>query len=425
MTKAVFQHDESTARTREVAVAVKLALPGLGDDEIEESLRELALLADTAGADVACTLVQRRNAPCPGTLFGKGKIEELRAAVEELEADLVLVDCDLSPKQGSNLEKLLKVKVVDRTQLILDIFAQHAHTAEGKNQVELAQLEYALPRLAGRGSIMRQQGGIGVRGPGEQKLEVDRRVIRNRIRRLKRELDSVRKHRRIQRKKRVEGTTGTVALVGYTNSGKSCTLNALSGSNVRVADRLFATLDPRSRKCTLPSGRTVILTDTVGFVRDLPHTLVAAFRATLEEVNEADLLLLVADASHPFVEEQIKAVYTVLDEIKVSGKLTVIVYNKIDVADRDRVAQLMRNDREAAISARTGEGLESLLLKIDALFATQRQRVRLRIPQGEAKVVGWIFDHGRVLRQEYDGDHILLEAEVDGALERQVSEYLV
>ncbi|MCX5758279.1 MAG: GTPase HflX [Candidatus Hydrogenedentes bacterium] len=236
---------------------------------------------------------------------------------------------------------MLGVKVVDRTQLILDIFAQRAQTNEGKHQVELAQLQYMLPRLAGRGSVMRQQGGIGVRGPGEQKLEVDRRVIRRHIQRLEASIENIRKSRRVQRRRRSEGAIGTVALVGYTNAGKSSLLNALAGADAFVENKLFATLDPRARRCKLPSQREAVLTDTVGFIRSLPHSLVAAFRATLEEVNEADLLLLVADAAHSAVQEHIQAVYEVLNEIHAMDKPRIVVFNKADIADPDNLRQLL------------------------------------------------------------------------------------
>lgn len=409
----------------EVAALVRLVLPGDTGPAVEESLEEMRRLAWTAGAEVACTVMQRRATPCAKTFIGSGKIQEVKAVCEEIEADFVLFDCNLTPKQGSTLESMLGRKVIDRTQLILDIFAQHAHTSEGKHQVELAQLTYALPRLAGRGSVMRQQGGIGIRGPGEQKLEVDRRVIRKRIKRLERELDNVRKSRRVRRKKRLSGAVGTVALVGYTNAGKSLLLNALAGSEVLVADKLFATLDPRSRRCALPSGRNVILTDTVGFIRDLPHTLVDAFRATLEEINDADLILLVADASHPAVEDHIRAVYEVLKEIKVSGKLVVTVLNKIDVADPRRVTRLQQGmTKSIAVSALEKLGLDALLQEVDPLLAKSRVRIQLRIPQSQAQLVSRIHRLGRVLSQKYEGNEIILDAEVDGALEHQLAEYV-
>jgi len=411
----------------ETAVLVRLALPGDSDCEIDESLDEMRQLVWTAGAKVACTFVQYRPEPCPATLIGSGKVQEVRAAVEELEADLVVFDSDLTPTQGSKLQTALGVKVVDRTQLILDIFAQRAQTNEGKHQVELAQLQYALPRLTGRGvEMMRLGAGIGTRGPGEQKLEVDRRVIRKRIQRLRAELDEIRKHRRVQRKTRTEGSVGTVALVGYTNAGKSSLLNALTQSHAFVEDKLFATLDPCSRRCPLPGGGHVIITDTVGFIRKLPHSLVAAFRATLEEVNDADLILLVADASHEMVGEHIEAVNTVLDEIGVVDKPTIRVYNKIDVADADHVQQqLGAPGASIAVSAKSGEGLDRLLLLVEDTLARKRKRVLLRIPQSEAGLVGELYEEGRVFDRRYEDNTILLDAEIDAAAVGRLERYLV
>jgi len=410
---------------KETAVLVRLVLPSDSDDEVDESLAEMGQLAWTAGAEVACTVVQRRAKPCPGTLVGAGKADTIKAAVAELEADLVIFDSDLSPAQGAKLEKLLEVKVVDRTQLILDIFAMRAHTNEGKHQVELAQLQYMLPRLAGRGSVMRQQGGIGVRGPGEQKLEVDRRVIRQRIARLRGEIEHVRRSRHVQRKRRVQETVGTVALVGYTNAGKSSLLNAVTGAEVFVENKLFATLDPRTRRCKLPSQREVTLSDTVGFIRKLPHSLVAAFRATLEEVNQADLLLLVADAAHPAVEDHTRAVHDVLEEIGADDKPILMAFNKIDVAAGSRVRHLTwRHQPSVAVSARTGEGLNDLLEEIDRQLAATHRRVTVRIPQSQAGLVSRIHQSGRVLSQRYEDNAIILEAEVDHALEGQLRDYL-
>jgi len=409
----------------ETAVLVRLVLPSDSDEEVEESLREMGQLAWTAGAEVGCTVVQRRAKPCPGTLLGAGKVDTIKAVVAELEADLVIFDSDLSPAQGAKLEKLLEVKVVDRTQLILDIFAMRAHTNEGKHQVELAQLQYMLPRLAGRGSVMRQQGGIGVRGPGEQKLEVDRRVIRRRIARLRGEIEHVRRSRRVQRKRRVQETVGTIALVGYTNAGKSSLLNALTGAEVFIENKLFATLDPRTRRCKLPSQREVTLSDTVGFIRKLPHSLVAAFRATLEEVNQADLLLLVADAAHSAVEDHIRAVYDVLEEIEADDKPILMAFNKIDVAAPSRVQQLTwRHQPSVAVSARTGDGLDDLRQAIDVQLAATHRRVTVRIPQSQAGLVSRIHQSGRVLSQRYEDNAIIVEAEVDRALEGQLADYL-
>jgi len=410
----------------EKAVLVRLVLPDDRDEEVEESVEEMKRLAWTAGADVACVVVQRRPKPCPATLVGKGKTEEILRVCDELEADMVILDSDLSPAQGANLEDVLGRKVVDRTQLILDIFAQRARTNEGKHQVELAQLQYMLPRLAGRGSVMRQQGGIGVRGPGEQKLEVDRRIIRHRIGRLKTELEEIKKHRRVQRRRRIEAGLGTVALVGYTNAGKSSLLNALTGAEAFVEDKLFATLDPTTRRCALPSGRDIVLTDTVGFVRQLPHSLVAAFRATLEEVNEADLLLLVADAAHPAVEDHIRAVYVVLDEIEVEGDRPILtVLNKTDIAEPRRVAQLIRGPgRSVAVSARTGNGLDGLLEEVDRLLGKRRRRIRLRIPQQEARVVSWLHDHAHVRSQQYLDNAVIMDVEVDSEYEGRLARYV-
>ncbi|HNV21072.1 MAG TPA: GTPase HflX [Candidatus Hydrogenedentes bacterium] len=411
----------------ETAILVRLILPGDDPRDVEDSLEEMRRLAWTAGADVAATLVQRRVKACPGTLIGKGKLETLRAACEEHEAGLVIFDCDLTPSQGANIGDTLGLKVVDRTQLILDIFALRAQSNEGKHQVELAQLEYLLPRLTGRGSaMMRQQGGIGIRGPGEQKLEVDRRVVRDRIRRFKAELEGTRKRRRIQRKRRIEGGIGTVALVGYTNAGKSSLLNALTNAGAFVEDKLFATLDTTTRRRELPSGREVTFTDTVGFIRNLPHSLVAAFRATLEEVNEADVLLMVVDASHAAAEEHMKAVRAVLDEIGVGEKPAVLALNKMDIATPMQAHELeARFGHGVRVSARTGQGIEELLRAIDVNLTPQRSRVRLRIPQHKGGVVARIHDCGRVIQQDYEDNVVVLEAEVDAALRRQIADYIV
>ncbi len=410
----------------ETAVLVRLALPRDSEEEIAESLEEMRRLAWTAGAKIGCTFVQYRPSPHPGMLIGSGKAEEVKQACQELEADMAIFDSDLTPAQGSNLERILGQKVVDRTQLILDIFGQRAQTNEAKNQVELAQLQYLLPRLKGRGSVMRQQGGIGVRGPGEQKLEVDRRLIRKRIERLRAGIESARQHRRLQRKRRSQGNVSTVALVGYTNAGKSSLLNALSGADVFVEDKLFATLDPRVRQCTLPSQRPVVFADTVGFIRKLPHSLVAAFRSTLEEVNNADLLLLVADASHPAVMEHMQAVREVLEEINALKKPVLHVFNKMDVSDVGDVHTLAPSGAEvAAVSALTGAGLDNLMAAIDKTLVSTRHRVTLRIPHSEAGLVARIHDSGRVLSQEYNGDCVMLEAEIDAALAGQVADYVV
>ncbi len=416
----------------ETAIIVRLVLPQDPPEEVDESVAEIKRLAWTAGARAAGVIVQRRPNPCPATLIGKGKSQELRALCDEVAADLVIVDGDLTPSQGSNLEEIVERKVVDRTQLILDIFAQRAQTQEAKHQVELAQLQYLLPRLAGRGSIMRQQGGIGVRGPGEQKLEVDRRVVRDRITRLRKELDNILRQRRIQRKQRRESGVKTVALVGYTNAGKSSLLNALTGAGVFVEDKLFATLSPTSRRRKMPSGRDVVFTDTVGFVRKLPHSLVAAFRATLEEVNEADLLLIVADASDPAVEEHLETVHRVLEEINAGEVPFIRVINKLDLVATEVVRRLSESPasmRHAvatlAVSAQRGDNLEQLLATIDQVLSVSQHRVTMRVPQRDAGVLARLRQSGRILHEHYEGNEILVDAEIAPALEKKFHAYIV
>ncbi len=409
----------------ERALLARLVLPEESESEIQESLDEMERLASTAGANVICTVKQNRQKPCPGTLIGKGKADQIRHICDEQDIGLVIFDSDLTPAQGANLEDHIGQKVVDRTQLILDIFAQRARTSEGKHQVELAQLKYMLPRLTGRGSVMRQQGGIGVRGPGEQKLEIDRRVIRRRIARLEEELETIRKQRQTQRKRRSSTGLQTVALVGYTNAGKSSLLNALTGSDAFVEDKLFATLDPTTRRLTLPSGRPVAFSDTVGFVRKLPHSLVAAFRATLEEVTEADLILIVADASQAAVRDHLRAVYAVLDEIGAADKPMLTAFNKIDIADADNLSFLTRkSERALFISAHTGTGLRQLLEEVDTVLSANSCHRRFRIPQNEAGIVDYLHTNSRVVNQHYEGNNIIIDAEVDPDVARQYQDYI-
>jgi len=410
----------------EKAIVARLILPEENDREVEESLAELRELARTAGAVVCGTITQRRARPEPSTLIGEGKVNVLKGMVEELGAEVVIFDSDLTPAQGAKLEEILGVKVLDRTQLILDIFAQRARTHEGRCQVELAQLRYLLPRLTGRGSIMRQQGGIGVRGPGEQKLEVDRRVIRERIRRLEAELETVRQDRQIQRKRRNDTGVFTATLVGYTNAGKSTLLNALTGADAFAEGKLFATLDPLVRRCDLPGGGQVLLADTVGFVRRLPHTLVAAFRATLEEVREAQLLLIVVDASHPAREEHISTVRQVLEEIKAADVPSLLVYNKIDLLPPEEL-ELLKQERTSRlmVSATQGTGLRELLEAVEQRVALSRSMVTLRVPVARGDIVAGLHRRGRILRQKVDQNNLILEAEIPPALVAQLSEFLV
>jgi GTP-binding protein HflX len=344
----------------------------------EADLGELRELVATAGAEIAAEVTQERAQPHPVTYLGKGKLDELRNLVKEEAADLVIVDDDLSPTQLRNINEAVQVRVVDRTQLILDIFAQRAHTREGNLQVELAQLTYLLPRITSVYTRFERQAGgiIGMRGPGETKLEQDRSRIRRNIRNLQEELEEVRQRRAVQRRGRERLQIPTVALVGYTSAGKSTLMNALSGSEVFVDPKLFATLDPTTRRITLPNNRPVLLTDTVGFIRKLPTHLVAAFRATLEETVEAELLLHVVDASHPRMQEQIEAVFTVLEDLGVAGKPMVTVLNKADlVKDTYRLRDIVAHERDTIyLSALTGDGLPQLLQKIQQVLEREKRR---------------------------------------------------
>ena len=387
------------------------ALPDL---TAEESLAEFKELVRSAGGEVAAELLQRRPRPDPATLIGSGKVEEVAAAAAAVEADLVLFDHDLSPTQLRNLENALPCRVLDRTQLILDIFARHARTREGQLQVELAQLEYMLPRLTGRGKAMSQLGGgIGTRGPGETQLETDRRRIQRRIDQLKRELDAVRRVRRQQRQRREAVPVPTVALVGYTNAGKSTLFNTVTGARVLSSARMFATLDPKLRAIELPSRRKVLLSDTVGFIRNLPHTLVTSFRATLEEVAQAEVLLHVRDAAAAHGEEQKAQVEKVLAELEVLSKPRIEVMNKIDLLDpleRQRLEErAAARGGEVAASALTGEGIDRLLQAIDAaLISDPVVDAELRVPQQEGAVLAAI-EAGMVIQsREYEGNIVRL-----------------
>jgi GTP-binding protein HflX len=390
--------------------------PGTGLDA-EESLVEFRELVLSAGGYVAAEVLQRRPHPDPATLIGSGKVEEIAGIAASENADLVLFDHDLSPTQLRNLEGLLPCRVLDRTQLILDIFARHARTREGQLQVELAQLQYLLPRLAGRGKSMSQLGGgIGTRGPGETQLETDRRRIQRRIDQLKLDLDAVRRVRRQQRQRREAVPVPTVALVGYTNAGKSTLFNTLTGAQVLSSSRMFATLDPKLRAIELPSRRKVLLSDTVGFIRNLPHTLVTSFRATLEEVGQAEVLLHIRDASSTYGEEQKAQVETVLGELEVLSKPRIEVLNKIDLlGDADRQAFIARNESRpkgegaVALSALTGEGAEALLRAIDeALKSDPIVEAELRVPQHEGAVLAAV-DAGMIVHaREYEGNLVRL-----------------
>ncbi len=402
---------------------VPVAVPGPGMDA-DESLAEFRELVLSAGGEIAAELMQRRPRPDPATLVGAGKVEEISGVVASTEADLVLFDHDLSPTQLRNLEAALPCRVLDRTQLILDIFARHARTREGQLQVELAQLEYMLPRLTGRGKAMSQLGGgIGTRGPGETQLETDRRRIQRRIDQLKLNLNSVRSVRRQQRQRREAVPVPTVALVGYTNAGKSTLFNRITGAQVLQSSRMFATLDPKLRAIELPSRRKVLLSDTVGFIRNLPHTLVTSFRATLEEVEQAEVLLHVRDASSTYGDEQKAQVEKVLGELEALAKPRIEVLNKIDLlAPHEREGLAARG--EVLVSARTGEGADALLAAIDAaLHSDPIIEAELRVPQHEGAVLAAI-DAGMVVHaRSYEGNLVHLTVSAPASLIGRLREF--
>jgi GTP-binding protein HflX len=408
-------------------------------NDVEESLDEMKSLADTAGAHVEETIVQARQAPDSATLIGSGKLEELRRLVTVHDADMVLFDAELTPTQLRNLERALDCKILDRTQLILDIFARRARTREGQLQVELAQLNYLLPRLAGRGTEMtRQGGGIGTRGPGETQLETDRRGIYRRIKKLNDQLEGVRGGRGTQRRQRQSVPLATIALVGYTNAGKSTLFNRLTGAAVVADARMFATLDPTVRHLTLPSRRKVLASDTVGFIRNLPTTLVKAFRATLEEVTEAALLLHVVDASSPSAPQHTAHVFEVLSDIGADQTRQILVLNKMDqmesgASDLESLAQRIMGEVKAGarteavpVSARTGAGFDALLQAIDnALPLDPVSHQRFVIPAGEGSLIHLLHERAKVLSSRYRDEVCELEAEVPESVKRRLSGYLV
>jgi len=389
-------------------------------------MEELRTLAVSAGAGVEGTILQSRAAPDAATLIGSGKLRELSDQVRFHEADTVLFDSELTPTQQRNLEKALDCKVIDRTQLILDIFARRARTREGQLQVELAQLNYLLPRLTGHGAAMsRLGGGIGTRGPGETKLETDRRRIHNRIRKLEGDLEGVRAGRGIQRKQRQSVPLATVALVGYTNAGKSTLFNRLTHAGVLADAKMFATLDPTVRHISLPSKRRVLMSDTVGFIRNLPTTLVKAFRATLEEVTEASLLLHVVDASSPHAEQHMAEVMHVLHEIGAAEKTQILVRNKADLLPDGMESLGTSPAQVVAVSARTGEGVGTLLEAIDrSLSLDPISRVRLRIPATEGALIHRVHEQGRVGSIHYTDDACEMEADVPESLLRRLQPFI-
>jgi GTP-binding protein HflX len=399
---------------RETVVLVGVAIPPVSVTDAEASLEELAALADTAGADEAERVLQRRHEPDAATFVGKGKAEELRDLSNQVDADTVIFDDELTPAQSRNLEKILGRTAIDRTALILDIFAQHAHTQEGKAQVELAQLRYRLPRLRGRGITLSQQAGrIGTRGPGETQLEVDRRRLVRRVTKLESDLEELTKNRRTQRKARARSRLPTVAIVGYTNAGKSTLLNRLTDAGVLVQDRLFATVDPTTRRLELPGGERVLVTDTVGFVRKLPHQLVQAFRSTLDEVAEADLLIHVVDASAPDPPAHMEAVRRVLRDIGADDVPELLAFNKADQADPDSARRILQgHPGSVLLSAATGEGVDRLLAAVGDRLRAMTHVVELVVPYDRGDVVAAVHRQGEVVSECHDADGTRLWARI-------------
>jgi GTP-binding protein HflX len=418
-----------TTDVRERALLVGLGLkraphvPGHSSDETaRESLEELAELARSAGAIVTGSVLQMRDAIDPASVVGRGKLEEIRAEAQARQAPLIIFDRELTPGQQRNLERGIEGRVIDRTQLILDIFARHARSREGQLQVELAQLNYLLPRLAGASSeLSRLGGGIGTRGPGEQKLETDRRRIRERVRRIGVAIETLRRQRALRRNARESVPLGTVALVGYTNAGKSTLFNALSRADVVVSSKMFATLDPTVRAVRLPSNRKVLFSDTVGFIRDLPKGLLAAFRATLEEVQQAAVVLHVTDISNPHHAEQDAEVEKVLAQLGMSERARLHVFNKVDRLDTDARQALSASNGNVYVSALEGVGLDDLLRRVDESMAVDPiRRLRFSVPLADGRTLALVHGLGRVLHSELRDSEMFIDAEVPESLVRRL-----
>jgi GTP-binding protein HflX len=446
-----------TKTSQTVSTADRALLVGLGwkrkprfpgmpaGEQGRESLLELVELARSAGAEIAGTVFQMRESADPATLVGRGKLDEIRAEATAHKAPLIIFDSNLSPMQQRNIEEATERRVIDRTQLILDIFAKHARSREGQLQVELAQLNYMLPRLTGKGTSMSRLGGksggggsggagggagrIGVRGPGEKKLETDRRRIRDRVGKIQKSIEDIRKQRALRREARNAVPLGTIALVGYTNAGKSTLFNALSRAEVLVSSRMFATLDPTIRAIRLPSNRRVLVSDTVGFIRDLPKALLTAFRATLEEVQEASLILHVSDVSNPHHSELDEEVDKILNDLGVADRPKLCVFNKVDRLSPEQRAPLMHshamgtdaNGGPVLVSGLTGEGVEELLRRMDAALPVDPVvMLSLRVPLAEGRTLALVHALGRVLHSEVEDSHMLMDAEVPVSIARKL-----
>jgi GTP-binding protein HflX len=413
-------------KRQELAVLVGLEQDGVSKWDLRDSMEELRELASSAGARVVDTVTQRLEKPTAPYYIGKGKAQIIKDSFQTQQVTSVIFDNELSPAQGRNLEHLFKRKVLDRTQLILDIFAQRARSREGRLQIELAQLQYLLPRLTRMWThLSRQSGGIGTRGPGETQLEVDRRRVQERIAKLERELEGVRKVRSVQREGRRRHQWPVAAVVGYTNAGKSTLLNLLTGADVLAVDRLFATLDPTTRSYTLPNKQRMLLTDTVGFLRNLPHMLIESFKATLEEVTEADLLIHVVDLSHPRVDEHIEAVNAVTKEIGAFGKQTLMVFNKVDAVAHPEVVESYkaRFPHSVAISARTGAGVNDLVAALQEEISSWRLNLRFRVPLTESWLIAEVHRIGRVHEVHYEDDAAVIVAHVPPQLESKLAPF--
>jgi len=414
-----------TEKERAVLVGVHTGNKNILEDTTEETLAELSRLADTAGAEVVATVMQNRPRIEVSTYIGEGKIQEVKNVCDILNANVVIFDDELSGSQIRNLENLLDVKVIDRSMLILDIFAARALTKEGKIQVELAQLKYMLPRLIGAGfDLSRLGGGIGTRGPGETKLETDRRHIQRRIRYLEEELKEIKKHRNLIRSRRKKEGLPVAALVGYTNAGKSSLLNRLTNAGVLAEDKLFATLDPTVRSMQLSDHRKILLVDTVGFIRKLPHHLVEAFKSTLEEVTLADVLLHVADVSSKELEYQMAVVERTIQELGAANKPIITVYNKMDLVDGPDVRVIDISRPYVYISAQTGQGIDELIRLMDEFVPGKRTKIQVVIPYSEGKVLSLIHESGEVLKEEYTEQGTFVELLADKMLYSKIKEYI-